>query len=162
MHGLFYKANKGGWVSKLIAFVTRRDRAKDAPPLSHYEHMFNPNTFYSASEVDGCTRFKSSKEIHPDSGNWVKVPIHLKSRQKRRIMDLCKEEEGRDYDTFGAMFWHTPYQNPQKDFCSEQGARHLIEVGYLRESNTKWSPNRLYKELLMIHLIHQKEKMNEL
>ena len=159
MKGIFYKAKEGSWVSKTIACITWTDRAKGQPAVSHYEHWFNEDRytrtpFYSASEQDGCTRFKGYKDIHVHSGKWVTVPLHLSTHQVLLVRGMCVEEEGRDYDLFGALCWHTPYQNPIKDFCSEQGARHLIEVGYIIptwwDKLTKWSPNKLLKRLIKI------------
>ena len=154
MHGLFYIAKEGSWVSKLIAFVTKRDKVKGYPAVSHYEHMFDDDTFYSASEQDGCTRFKSGKDIHPESGKWIKVPIDLTKDQKREVLGKCMLEEGAKYDFLGTLFWHTPFENPSKDFCSEQGFRHLYEVDYLKTISGKCSPNKL-----LGMLIHKQEEI---
>ena len=158
MHGLFYIAKEGSWVSKLIAFITKRDKVKGYPAVSHYEHMFGDNMFYSASEQDGCTRFKSGKEIHPESGKWVKVPIYLTGIQKEEVLDKCLLEVGAKYDFLGTLFWYTPFQNPSKDFCSEQGFRHLYEVGYLKALPGKCSPNKLLGMLVHEHEEAMKEK----
>lgn len=138
MRVAFYIASKGNKLDKWIGLLTWGK-------YSHCELVFEEfvNTSYSSSPRDGGTRFKKI-DFNPE--HWDFVEIDLSVEEEWRALVFCKEESGKPYDWFGAIF-RLPILNGRW-YCSEVCVEALKIAGFPIKQSAFWStPNTLFKEL---------------
>ena len=93
MNLIFYVAEYGDWLDKLIALVTRGR-------FSHVELQFSDGVCFSSSPRDGGTRLKT---IVVDPLHWVTVPVTCTTAQETKAMEWCEKNVGKGYDYLGVV-----------------------------------------------------------
>lgn len=136
MQIIFYKAEYGGFLDKFISWCTNG-------PFSHCELLFSDGVCFSSSPRDNGCRFK---KIHILPERWVHLPIE--TTKESEIFELCKLEEGKKYDWFGAFGFIIPFLSASDNrwFCSEL-CSHMINIATDQDNPTFINPNQLYKIL---------------
>lgn len=147
---LFYKAQYGTWLDKLISGVT-------FSPYSHCELMFSDNVCGSSSIRDGGVRLKSINIIQ---SHWDIYDVECEQEESviRYWFQTYTDEK---YDSLGAVFsviglnpslicsvigLH-PSLNSNKWFCSEI-------CGIFTCDKNNLNPGSLYRHLRKIGKIH--------
>jgi len=123
----FYRAAKGTWFSKSIAWFTRPggwshcelvfDTWTGAfdPSLDIRQHDPGGSLCFSSAENDGGTRFKV---LDLNDGKWDTVPVALDAG---KALLWCRSRQGRKYDWRGLRGFILPWEKPDPAdlFCSE-------------------------------------------
>lgn len=142
MYLAFYKASKGNFIDKTIAWWTRPSffRFWESGKYSHVEIVFSETMCYSTSPRDGACRWKDIPDIRT-SGNWDLVPINMDNK-KLSIGRQCNVDLGKKYDWMSIFFsFVIPFEieDPKRFTCSEYVAKRL----YALPKAFKISPNDL-------------------
>lgn len=134
---LFYRAEYGTFVDKLIAWWTRG-------PYSHTELYFEEDGLcYSCSPREDECRYK---KIDISGEHWDYFFLKDEYFDYEQIRFFCDTQLGKRYDWIGIIFSHIIRWNKHcknKWFCSEICAE-ILKI----ENSNRYSPNKLYKYLI--------------
>lgn len=141
---IFYKANNGTVLDKLIAFFSSY---KGIRRYSHCEVYFDKLkvSFYTDIVNNECT-FRGLTYVNPKHLDIVEI----KDCDSKLAYEYCKSIDGSEYDYKGLFFnFILPIhiQNIKKLFCSEVCVNVLKAGKYNKVKNVishKVSPNKLY------------------
>ena len=125
----FYKAEKGNWWDKLVAWWTKSE-------YSHVELVVD-GVWYSTSPRDGGVRAKRIK----DKGNWDYVEVEVDGDWLLTVMAVT---EGQKYDWLNILLTQVVpigIQNDEKWICSEWVAYVLFK------ERLRLSPGGLWQKL---------------
>ncbi len=136
MKVLFFKAKKGRWDDKLIAFWTRSEYSHCEIEHNGYRYGSNPA---KKGKIMKWARSEPSKKY------WEMVDIDL---DPKKLEEFINKTNGAKYDWLGiflSQFLPFKIHSKKRYFCSEWIAEAL---GYKKPHT--YSPQKLYKSLIRI------------